>query len=151
MNNEATGEGDTAAAAPPDFPAGHFIADPDDTFERGAGPFYCPDDADGDPRIVMLAEARHINGTGFVHGGLLMTMADLAMCYTARQGYPDERAITVSMHSDFVDSGSLGDFVVARAEVIRRTGSFVFMAVRISVGQRVLLNSSGVVKRIKLK
>ncbi|MCZ6841915.1 MAG: PaaI family thioesterase [SAR324 cluster bacterium] len=138
-------------AIPGGFPAGYSIADPEDTFELGAGPFYCPDDADGDPRIVMLAEPRHINATGVIHGGLLMTMADLAICYTARQGYPEERAITVSMNSDFVDSGKLGDFVEARAEVVRRTGSFVFMRAQIAVEGRVLLNCGGVVKRIKLK
>ncbi len=133
---------------PPDFPAGHSIADPEDNFEISVGPFYTPDD-EHDHRVMFQAEQRHINATGVVHGGLLMTMADLAICYTARQGFPDERTITVSMNSDFVDGGKLGEFIVAQAEVIRRTGSFVFMRTQVITGDRVLLNVSGVVKRIK--
>ena len=133
----------------PDFPAGFTIADPEDTFENGTGPFYRPEPDDGDLRIVVRAEERHMNATGVVHGGLLMTMADLALCYTGRQGYGGERCITISMNSDFLDGGRLGDLIEARAEVLRRTGSLVFARAKVEVGERVLLNCSAVLKRIR--
>ena len=137
------------------FPAGHVIADPDDRFEVSLGPFYTPDNGT-DHSVMFLAEQRHLNASNVVHGALLMTLADLAICYTARQGYPGERSLTISMNADFVDGGLLGELIVAEAEVIRRTGSFVFMRTQVtaqpaqSIGERrVLLNVGGVVKRIK--
>lgn len=149
------------SSIPADFPQGHIVADPDDSFEVGLGPFYTPD-RETDHSVMFVAEARHLNASNVVHGALLMTLADLAICYTARQGYPGERALTVSMNADFVDGGLLGEFIVAEAEVIRRTGSFVFMRTQVTAqplqadaapqadtAPRVLLNVSGVVKRIR--
>jgi acyl-coenzyme A thioesterase PaaI-like protein len=167
------------SSIPANFPEGHIVADPDDTFEVGLGPFYTPDN-DRDHSVMFVAEQRHINASKVVHGALLMTLADLAICYTARQGYPGERALTVSMNADFVDGGQVGEFIVAKAEVIRRTGSFVFMRTQViarppqanaapqanaepqadaepqakaapqeRAESRVLLNVSGVVKRLK--
>ena len=105
------------SSIPANFPVGHTIADPDDTFEVGLGPFYTPDN-DTDHSVMFVAEARHVNAHNVVHGALLMTLADLAICYTARQGYPGESALTVSMNADFVDGGLLGEFIVAQAEVM---------------------------------
>lgn len=136
------------SAIPPDFPAAYVVADPEDTFEVGVGPFYTPDN-DRDHSVMFIAEERHMNASQVVHGALLMTLADLALCYTARQGYPGERALTVSMNADFVDGGLVGELIAAKAEVIRRTGSFVFMRTQVMAGGRVLLNVSGVIKRIK--
>lgn len=119
------------SSIPVNFPEGHIVADPDDSFEIGLGPFYTPQN-DTDHSVMFVAEERHLNASHVVHGALLMTLADLAICYTARQGYPGERALTVSMNADFVDGGLLGEFIVAEAEVIRRTGSFVFMRTQVT-------------------
>ena len=132
-----------------DFPDGYRVFDPIDPFENGAGPFYCPNRDDGDPRFVFLAEPRHCNTGGVLHGGLLMTLADLALCATACRDLPEERAITVAMNTEFVAAGVAGDLVVARGEVIRRTGSLVFLRGQVAVGERILINCSSVVKRVK--
>ena len=134
---------------PADFPDRYRITDPHDPFETGAGPFYSPVDDGGDPRVVLKAEPGHCNTSGAIHGGLLMTMADLALCAEANREMPEERSITISLNSEFVAAGQAGDFVVARAEVIRRPGSMVFVRGQIRAGDRVLLNSSAVVKRVK--
>ena len=134
---------------PADFPDRYSVTDPHDPFETGTGPFYSPIDDDGDPRVVLKAEPGHCNTSGAIHGGLLMTMADLALCAEANREMPEERSITISLNSEFVAAGQAGDFVVARAEVIRRTGSMVFVRGQITAGDRVLLNSSAVVKRVK--
>lgn len=131
-----------------DFPVGYSVFDPVDPFENGAGPFYCPDRDDGDPRFVFLAAPRHCNTGGALHGGLLMTLADLALCATACRDFPEERAITVSMTTEFVAAGFAGDLVVARGEVTRRTGSLVFLRGQVAVGGRILINCSSVVKRV---
>ncbi len=131
------------------FPDGYHVFDPIDPFENGAGPFYCPNQADGDPRFVVLAEPRHCNTGGVLHGGLLMTLADLALCATACRDFRQERAVTVAMNTEFIAAGGAGDLVVARGEVIRRTGSLVFLRGQVTVGERILINCSSVVKRVK--
>lgn len=130
-----------------EFPEGWRVTDPFDAFEKHAGPFLSPET--GEPRYAFRVEARHCNSGGTVHGGLLMTFADLVMCVTATRDTPDERALTVSLTASFVDAGALGDLVEARGEVIRRTGSLVFGRGEVLVGERVLLSYTGVVKRVR--
>jgi acyl-coenzyme A thioesterase PaaI-like protein len=64
---------------PADFPAAFEISDPIDPLETLTGPFYM---RTGGPigEIYLLAEAKHCNTGGSIHGGLLMTMADMALC-----------------------------------------------------------------------
>ncbi len=134
---------DTAAA----IPCGYRIIDPRDPFETGAGPFYVSDT--GPFRLLLRVEPRHCNASGIVHGGLLMTMADVTVCAVAVRDTPEERAITVSLTGDFVDAGRLGDLLEGRAEIVRRTGSLVFARGEISTGGRSLFVCSAVIKRAR--
>jgi len=137
------------SAVPADFPAAYRVSDPIDPFETATGNFYEPLDPGDDPRVVLLVEEKHCNSSGVTHGGLLMTMADLTLCMMARRGLDNERAITVSMDSQFISAGMIGDFLVARAEVTRQGGSLVFVRGEIKAGERVLLTASAVTKRVK--
>ena len=132
-----------------DFPQGYRIIDPRDPFEIGTGPFYVPEDEAGGFHVLLRAEAAHINGSGVVHGGLLMTMADVTLCAAAVLGAPDERAITVSLTADFISAGRLGDLLEATAEIVRRTGSLVFARGQIEANGQVLLTCSAVIKRAR--
>ncbi|MCA8930233.1 MAG: PaaI family thioesterase [Alphaproteobacteria bacterium] len=134
---------------PADFPAAYRISDPIDPHEIATGPFYEPLEAAGDPRVVLLVEEKHCNSAGTTHGGLLMTMADLTLCAAAREGLPGERAITVQLDAQFIASGAIGDFLVARGEVVRRGGKLIFVRGQITCGERVLLTASAVTRRVK--
>ncbi|MGY9055000.1 MAG: PaaI family thioesterase [Alphaproteobacteria bacterium] len=135
--------------APADFPAAYRVSDPSDPYETATGDFYELLEPGDDPRVVLLVEEKHCNSSGVTHGGLLMTMADLTLCLMARQGLPDERAITVSLDSQFISAGQVGDFLIARAEVVRQGGSLIFVRGEIKAGDRVLLTASAVTKRVK--
>ncbi len=137
------------SAVPADFPAAYRISDPIDPHELATGPFYEPLDPAGDPRVVLLVEEKHCNSSGVTHGGLLMTMADLTLCAAAREGLPDERAITVQLDAQFIDAGWIGYFLVARADVVRGGGWIIFVRGHILAGSRVLLTASAVTRRVK--
>ena len=126
---------------------GYVIYDPVDPFENGAGPFYWRQLPDGSHHFVMRSEPRHGNAYGVIHGGLMMTMADLTMAVTAK-AEPDDAYVTVSFNSEFVASARAGDLVEARAELVRRTGSMAFVRGHIHVGDSTLFVCSAVMKRI---
>lgn len=131
-----------------DIPAGFRINDPEDPFELAAGPFLEPIEHGGDPRIELPLEARHCNRSGSAHGGLLMTMGDLVLCWVAREGLPDERAITVQFDGRFVAAAMEGERLVGRGQIIRRTGSLCFVRGDIRVGDRIVFDCSAVTKRV---
>ena len=134
-------------STPPPPIEGYTIYDPIDPFENDAGPFYWRLLNDGTHHFVLRTEERHANAHGLIHGGLMMTMADLTMAVTAK-GDPDDAYVTVSFNSEFVASGHAGDLVEARGELVRRTGSMAFVRGNIHVGERTLFVCSGVMKRV---
>ncbi|MDP7546384.1 MAG: PaaI family thioesterase [Alphaproteobacteria bacterium] len=126
---------------------GYIIYDPVDPFENDAGPFFWRLLEDGSHHFVLRSEPRHANAFGVIHGGLLMTMADLTMAVTAK-GEADDAFVTVSFNSEFIAAGHAGDLIEARGELIRRTGSMAFVRGQIHVGETTLFVCSAVMKRI---
>jgi uncharacterized protein (TIGR00369 family) len=124
---------------------GYEIYDPIDPFENRAGPFYWQQQEDGAHRFACRAEARHCNRHGIVHGGLMMTMIDLAMVVAGKQSW-EEQLVTVSLNSEFIAAGREGEVIEAAGELVRRTRSLAFVRGRVFVGDRTLLTASAVLK-----
>jgi uncharacterized protein (TIGR00369 family) len=128
--------------------AGYTIYDPIDPFENRAGPFFWKQDGDGGHLFALRAEKRHCNTYGVLHGGVMMTMSDLAMAATSKAERSDAY-VTVSFNSEFVDSGFEGDIIECSGELVRRTGSMAFIRGRIEAGGRTLFVFSGVMKKLR--
>lgn len=124
------------------------LFDAEDPHEINTGPFYWRKREDR-LRFAFQAEPKHCNSGGVIHGGLLMTFADLMMCGTATEGTSDRGVFTVSFNAEFMASGLDGELIKARAEVVRRTGQMVFVRGEIYTDDRVILTCSSVLKRIK--
>ncbi|MEQ9639079.1 MAG: PaaI family thioesterase [Alphaproteobacteria bacterium] len=140
-------------ARPPAEPTaplpGYELYDPIDPFENHAGPFFWRRREDGSHHFVLRAETHHCNTHKIVHGGLMMTMIDLALCAAAKAATDGQPVITVSMANEFLDAGREGELIEASAELLRGTGSMVFVRGQLHVGDRVILNSSAVVKKLR--
>jgi uncharacterized protein (TIGR00369 family) len=117
-------------------------------FNLFAGPFWrLASDADGmGARFAFIAEPKHMNGSGSVHGGLLMTFADVAMSRTARLATGTESCNTLAFTADFVGPGKLGDRIEAAVRVTRRTRTMVFQSADIVAAGRTLMVATGLWK-----
>lgn len=124
------------------------LYDPVDPFENRAGPFHWRQQGDGSHHFVLRAEQRHCNTYGVVHGGLMMTMADLAMAATSK-AERSEAFVTVAFSSEFVAPAYEGDLIECRAELVRRTRSMSFVRGKVEADGRTLLAFSGVMKRLR--
>lgn len=134
-------------AARDDMPEGFLLLDPDDPFEMHAGPFYYREE--GASRIYAFrVKPHHANAGGAIHGGVLMTFADFALCSEAVRNTPGEAPVTISLNSDFTAPAHVGEIVTARIDTLRTTRSFSFVRGELAVGDRVVLGCSGVIKRI---
>lgn len=129
---------------------GFTLYDPDDPFEMHSGPFFWRLTDGGGHHFVLRAEARHCNRQGILHGGLMMTMIDLALAACAKEVLED-RYVTISLNSEFVAAGNVGDLIEAKGELVRRTRSLAFVRGQVTVGDKVLLSSSGVFKKLIMR
>ena len=81
----------------------------------------------GTARLSVPVEAHLTNSMGTVHGGVIMSLLDVALCTAARTLHPGSiGAITIDMSTSFIDGGS-GTKLLAEARVLKdgRTMSFV--------------------------
>ena len=112
-------------------------------FNLHAGPFYRLADDGETRRFAFVAAQKHMNGSGTVHGGLLMTFADIAMSRTSRVLSGAKSCSTVSLSCDFIAPGRLDDHIEARVRAVRQTRTLVFLSAEISAGGRVLMVANG--------
>ena len=119
-------------------------------FNNYVGPFYRLPDVDGGRvrRFAFVVAEKHMNSAGTVHGGVLMTFADMSMGQTARAETGATGGSTVSLNSDFVGPGGLHDVIEARVRVSRRARTMVFISAELFAGDRLLLVATGLWKVI---
>ena len=132
---------------PPGLPEG---AEPASTggYNLYIGPLYrLPDGENGAlKRFAFIAAEKHMNAAGTVHGGMLMSLVDVSMSRTTRLATDAPRCSTVSLTTDFVGPGRLGDVIEARIRITRRTRTMVFLSGEVVVGERILMVATGLWK-----
>jgi len=76
---------------------------------------------------AFVAEDRHTNPAGAVHGGMLTTLLDHALSAIAWEASERRPCVTIQLDVQFLAAVHPGQFVVARGRIVRKTGSLVFM------------------------
>jgi acyl-coenzyme A thioesterase PaaI-like protein len=94
----------------------------------------------------FLAEEKHLNRRGVVHGGMLMAFADQSLGLTAREIIGGLPQATIQLDTHFIAPAVAGEFITVRAEVVRRTRSILFMRGTLAVGERAVATSQGIWK-----
>lgn len=122
-----------------------------DPFEDMAGPFYMKlDTQSGKHLSAFECGPQHMNGGGFMHGGMLMLFADYALFVIAHDALRDNHSVTLTCQTDFLaGSAPIGEVVYAEGEVTRNTRSLVFVRGRTYTGDTTLTTFTGIIKKTK--
>ena len=104
--------------------------------------------AGAEKRFAFLPEAKHLNGGGALHGGLLMTLADNVLGFTVHEQTEGRIASTVTLNTDFLAGGVAGEPVWGRAQITRKTRSLIFVSGDLSQNGKLLMTATGIWKII---
>lgn len=86
---------------------------------------------DGRARLEMELKPEHCNSFGTAHGGVIMTLLDVALCQAARTQHPDAAGIvTIDMATSFISGGQARLSVEGRVLKPGRTTIFAEAEVR---------------------
>ncbi len=102
--------------------------------------------AEGGLCLAMRVQAQHGNLIGICHGGVLMTLADIAAAQAVNfarnkvAGSP-----TISLSFDFVSAAREGDWIEAHSERVDLKRVFAFASGVIYCGDKVILRYSGTI------
>lgn len=94
----------------------------------------------------FLAEDRHTNPAGIVHGGMLTTLLDHALSVVAWEANDRKPCITVALDVHFLAAARPGDLVVARGMVVRQTASLAFTRGSLTVRDDEIATASAIMK-----
>lgn len=109
------------------------------------GPFYS-DPANDAAGAGFLADARHGNKRGVVHGGMLCAAFDTALGNAAWDAAGQKPCATVQLNVHFVGAVKLGEFARVDAEVVKATRTMVFLRGVMRVDDRTVATADGVWK-----
>jgi uncharacterized protein (TIGR00369 family) len=113
-------------------------------FLETVGPFFYRRDTDGGFVVGLRIAEKHANARGTAHGGLLMTLLDIALGYRAALSEsPPANLATANLTADFVGAAKVGDWVEAHVEV-QKVGSRLAFANAFLVvnGERIVRGSA---------
>ena len=122
-----------------------WVSMEDEGFISLVGPVF-EKSVDGESLFSFVSQPKHKNLRGVTQGGMMMTFADRTMGATARSATGQMPQATVQLNYQFLDAVKLGDFVVAKCSVLRRTKSLVFVDAKILVGEHCVGAAQGVWK-----
>ena len=81
----------------------------------------------GTAELRLPVQPEQLNSHGIAHGGVLMTLLDVAMAHAARSGYiggDDPGVVTVEMKTTFMRPTR--GVLIARGKLLHQTRSFAF-------------------------
>jgi len=82
---------------------------------------------EGTARLSLPIEPHLTNSIGTIHGGVIMSLLDVALCTAARTLHPDSLGvITIDMSTSFIGGGS-GARLLAEARVLKNGRSMIFV------------------------
>ncbi|MGD8790562.1 MAG: PaaI family thioesterase [Burkholderiales bacterium] len=108
------------------------------------GPVFCR--GEGVDLVVGLrAEEKHCNSRGTVHGGILATVADVALGYTmAFSSTPPANLVTVNLTLDYAGTAKIDDWLEARVDVQKQGSRLSFANCYITVNEQRIVRASAV-------
>lgn len=130
-----------------DLAADGWQPDDDEGFVALVGPIWRRQSGETD-RYAFMAEPKHCNRGGVVHGGMLMTFADRAIGRACRYANAHQPQATLQLDTHFVDAVQVGELVEARCRIVRRTRALMFASAELTVGTRVVATANGVWKTL---
>jgi uncharacterized protein (TIGR00369 family) len=92
---------------------------------------------------ILVADDRHLNPAGTVHGGAIATLVDVAMGAAVFAGGDEGgRPVTIEMKVNYLDAGGPGR-LRAVASVRRRGSRFTVLEAEVTQDDRVLAFATG--------
>lgn len=101
----------------------------------------------GERQLGFISTLQHSNNDPVtVHGGALMTFADIALGYRAAESIGGAPCVTAQLQLQFVAGARVGEFICCDAELVRRTSALIFVRGLIRAGDRVVASADGIWK-----
>lgn len=95
-------------------------------------------------QLAILLEEKHCNTFMVAHGGLLSTLADVAMSRAlVRARGAGTKALTISLNVDFIGTAAIGAWLEAHVTLQKTSGGVGFATCEVRDGDQVIVTANG--------
>ncbi|MGH7017061.1 MAG: PaaI family thioesterase [Caulobacteraceae bacterium] len=136
-----------SASSPASPPAGFVPSTGRGDFSTHNGPYWRRENGKVSEQ-AFFAEARHCNGLGVIHGGMLCAFLDGVMAGAAARG-TGLTPVTMHLSQDFLAMGRAGEWVLGEGRLLRAAGDLAFVEGRAHVRGRDLAHATGIFKLLR--
>jgi len=99
--------------------------------------------------FIVEVKEMHLNTGKIAHGGFLSTLADTGMGTAAHRVAGDKRCVTINLDMKFISVGQLGDKLIGKVKILKKTKTLVFISCEISNSSDIVASASGAWKILK--
>ena len=85
----------------------------------------------------------HLNTGKIAHGGFLSSIADTGMGTAAHRIANDKRCVTINLDMKFIAAGLLGDKLIGKVKILKKTKTLVFINCEIRNDKILIVSASG--------
>ena len=116
-------------------------------FNALVGPLYERRNADG-VSIGLVIEQKHTNSRGICHGGVLATLADLALGYAMLAKSGDKGSfLTAHLAVDYAGAAKVGDWIESQVEIQRVGARLAFANCYLIANAKPIVRASAIFAR----
>ncbi len=116
--------------------------------ETALGPFWFRDEANGEVRCRVETGRQHTNNADFIHGGMMMTYADMAYFAIAWRNLEHVMAVTLTATFEFMGAAKPGGPIDAIGSVTKETGKLIFVHIRMEQNGDIIATSSATLRKL---
>jgi len=88
----------------------------------------------------------NLNTSKIAHGGFICSIADTGMGNAAHRANENKRCVTISLDVKFIAAASLGQKLLGKVKIQKKTRTLVFVTCEISNSENIVATASGVWK-----
>ena len=88
----------------------------------------------------------NLNTSKIAHGGFICSIADTGMGNAAHRVIENKRCVTISLDIKFISAASLGQKLLGKVKIQKKTRTLVFVTCEISNSENIVAAASGVWK-----
>lgn len=100
----------------------------------------------GYAKISLKITKKHLNFSGFVHGGVIFSLAD---CAFAEASNFNGQAVAVQVNINYIRPSSEGDVLTAEASKVNEGKTFSIYSVTVTKKDKIVALFSGLAYRVK--
>ena len=102
--------------------------------------------SDEEYEFTAIINENHLNAAGITHGGFIAAFVDAGAGSAAYKSADQNMCVTISLEIKFISPVKLGQKLVGKAKIQKKTRSMVFLTCELTVENKIVSTASGVWK-----